>query len=64
MSVYLEDFDLAGGRVEVFCVLATISLGERVDLDPEGDAFLSTVLPGSELCANTMHLQTAEETRL
>lgn len=57
-SVYLKDFNLAGGRVEVLCVLSTVSLGERVELDPEGDALLSTVLPGSELCADAVHLQT------
>lgn len=45
--------------MEVLCVLSTVSLGERVKLDPEGDALLSTVLPRSELCADTMHLQTA-----
>lgn len=58
MGVYLKDFDLAGGRVEVFGVLSTLSLGERVELDPEGDALLSAVLPGGELCADAVHLQT------
>ncbi|KAF3833838.1 hypothetical protein F7725_025042 [Dissostichus mawsoni] len=56
-SVYLKDFDLAGGRVEVLYVLSPLSLGERVKLDPEGDAFLSPVLSGSELCADAVHLQ-------
>lgn len=59
MSVYLKDFDLAGGRVEVLCVLSTFSLGERVKLDPEGDALLATMLPGSELCADAVYLQSA-----
>lgn len=59
MSIYLKDFDLAGGRMEVLCVLSTVSLGERVELDPEGDALLSTVFPGGELCADAVHLQTA-----
>lgn len=58
MIVYLKDFDLAGGRVEVLCVISTVSLGERVDLDPEGDTFLSAVFPGSELRADAVHLQT------
>lgn len=44
--------------MEVLCVLSTVSLAERVDLDPEGDALLSTVLSGSELCADAVHLQT------
>lgn len=55
--MYLKDFDLAGGRVEVLCVLSTVSLGERVKLDPEGNALLSTVLSGSELRADAVHLQ-------
>lgn len=42
----------------MLCVLSNVSLGERVKLDPEGDALLSTVLPGSELCADAVHLQT------
>lgn len=45
--------------MEVLCVLSTVSLGERVELDPEGDALLSTVFPGGELCADAVHLQTA-----
>lgn len=49
--------------MEVLCVLSTLSLGERVNLDPEGDALLSAVLPGSELCADAVHLQMAGETR-
>lgn len=56
--MHLKDFNLAGGRVEVLCVLSTVSQGERVKLDPEGDALLATVLPGGELCADTVHLQT------
>lgn len=63
MRLYLKDFDLAGGRVEVLCVLSTLSLGERVKLDPEGDALLSAVLPGGELCADAVHLQTAGRQR-
>lgn len=45
--------------MKVLCVLSTVSLGKRVDLDPEGDALLSAVFPGSELCADAVHLQTA-----
>lgn len=59
LSEHLEDFNLAGGRVEVLRVVSAVSEGERVDLDPEGDALLSAVLPGSELRANAVHLQTA-----
>lgn len=62
--VHLKDFDLAGGRVEVLRVLSSVSQGEGVNLDPEGNALLSTVLPGSELSADAVHLeqQTGKET--
>lgn len=45
--------------MEVLRVVSAVSEGKRVELDPEGDALLSAVLPGSELCANAVHLQTA-----
>lgn len=60
-GVHLKDFDLAGGGMEVLRVLSTVSLGERVDLDPEGDALLPAMLPGSELCADAVHLQTGAQ---
>lgn len=44
--------------MEVLCVLSTVSQGKRVKLDPEGDALLAAVLPGGELCADAVHLQT------
>lgn len=47
--------------MEVLRVLSAVSLGERVDLDPEGDALLPAVLPGSELCADAVHLQTGAQ---
>lgn len=56
-SAHLKDFDLAGRRVKVLSVLATFSLGKRVDLDPKRDALLAPVLPGGELCADAVHLQ-------
>lgn len=62
--MYLKDFDLAGGRVEVLRVLCSVPLDECVNLDPEGDTLLSTVLPGSELCADAVHLQTDRSTRM
>lgn len=55
---YLEDFDLAGGRVQVLAVLAGVPLGKGVDLDPEGHALLAAVLPGGELGADAVHLRT------
>lgn len=47
--------------MEVLRVLSAVSLGERVDLDPEGDALLPAVLSGSELCADAVHLQTGAQ---
>lgn len=47
--------------MEVFGVLSSVSLGEGVNLDPEGDALLSAVLPGSELCADAVHLKVSAE---
>lgn len=47
--------------MEVLCVLPSVSQGEGVNLDPEGDALLSTVLPGSELCADAVHLKMSVE---
>lgn len=44
--------------MEVLSVFSTVSLGECVNLDPEGNTLLSTMLPGSELCADAVHLQT------
>lgn len=44
--------------MEVLCVLSTVSLGERVKLNPEGDTLLAPMLPGSKLCADTVHLHT------
>lgn len=58
MIAHLKDFDLAGGRVDVLCVLSIFSQGKCVNLDPEGDALLPAMFPGSELCADAVHLQT------
>lgn len=55
--LYLEDFDLAAGRVDVLDVVAPLVGGERVHLDPEGYALLAAVLPGRELGANAVDLQ-------
>lgn len=56
VSPHLEDFDLAGGRVEVFCVLFTLVLFERVDLDAERHALFSAVLSHCEFCADAVYL--------
>lgn len=50
--------------MEVLRVLCSVPLDECVNLDPEGDTLLSTVLPGSELCADAVHLQTDRSTRM
>lgn len=43
--------------MKVLSVLAAFSLGKCVDLDSKRDALLAPVLPGSELCADAVHLQ-------
>lgn len=48
--------------MEVLRVLSGVPLGEGVDLDPEGDALLSAVLPGGELRADAVHLKEGGET--
>lgn len=53
---HLKDFDLAGGRVQVLCVLFTLVLLERVDLDAERHALLSAVLSHGEFCADAVYL--------
>lgn len=54
--LYLEDFDLAAGGVDVLDIVAALVGGERVYLDPEGYAFLTAMLPGGELGANAVDL--------
>lgn len=56
-SPHLEDFDLAGGRVEVFCVLFILVLFKRVDLDAKGNALFSSMLAHGEFCADAMYLK-------
>lgn len=53
---HLKDFDLAGGRVEMFCVLFTLVLLERVDLDAERHALFPAVLSHGEFCADAVYL--------
>lgn len=55
--LYLENFDLAAGRVDMLDVVAALVGGERVHLDPEGHALLAAVLPGGELGADAVDLQ-------
>ena len=54
---HLEDFDLAGGRVEVFCVLFILVLFKRVDLDAERHTLLSSMLAHGEFCADAVYLK-------
>lgn len=61
---HLEHFDLAGSRVEVFCVFTVLVLSERVDLDPEWDALLSSVLPHGEFRADAVNLQKTKHTHI
>lgn len=54
---YLEHLDLAAGRVQVLCVLPILVLLKCINLHSERHSLLAPVLPGSELCADTVHLQ-------
>lgn len=53
----LEDFDLTGGRVKMFCVLSILVLLKRVNLDAERHALFSAMLPHGEFCANAVNLK-------
>lgn len=53
---HLEDFDLAGSRVQVLCVFFTLVLLERVDLDAERDTLFSSMLSHGEFCADAVYL--------
>lgn len=53
---YLEHFDLAACRMQVFCVFTIFILLKGVDLHPEGHSFLSSMFPWSKLCADAMYL--------
>lgn len=53
---YLEHFDLAACRMQVFCVFTIFVLLKGVDLHPEGHTFLSSMFPWSKFCADAMYL--------
>lgn len=53
---YLEHFDLAACRMQVFCVFTIFILFKCVDLHPEGHTFLSSMFPWSKFCADAMYL--------
>lgn len=55
--LHLEDFDLTGSRVNVFCVLFILVLLKSVNLDAERYSFFPSVLPHGEFCADTVDLQ-------
>lgn len=55
--LHLEDFDLTGSRVKVFCVLFILILFKSVNLDAERYTFFSSMLSHSEFCADTVDLQ-------
>lgn len=54
---YLEDFDLAAGRMDMLHVFPVFIGGKRVHLDTEGHPFLATMLPGGELGADAVNLR-------
>lgn len=53
---YLEDFDLAAGRMDMLHVLPLFIGGKSVHLDTEGHPFLAPMLPGGELGADAVDL--------
>lgn len=55
--LYLEDFDLAAGGMDMLHVFAMFISGESVNLDTEGHPFLPAMLPGGELSADTVDLR-------
>lgn len=54
---YLEDFDLAAGRMDMLHVFPVFIGGESVHLDTKGHSFLPTMLPGCELSADAVDLR-------
>lgn len=53
---HLEDFDLAGGRVEVFCVFFILILFKSVNLDAKRYTLFPTMLSHGELRADAVYL--------
>lgn len=60
-SSYLKDFDLAGGWVEMLCVLSTLVLFECVDLDAKRNTLFPSVLAHSKFCADAVNLKKKKE---
>lgn len=54
---HLEDFELAGGRVQVLCVLFILILFKSVYLDSERDTLFPSVLAHGKFCANAVYLR-------
>lgn len=54
---YLEDFDLAAGRVQMFCVVSRFVLFERVNLNAKRHPFLTAMLSHCKLCTDAMNLK-------
>lgn len=58
---YLEDFDLAAGRVDMLHVFLVFVGSEGVHLDTEGHPFLPAMLPRGELSADAVDLRTSDK---
>lgn len=58
--LYLKDFDLAAGWVDMLDVFSVFIGGVSVHLDSEGHPFLPAVLPGGELGADAVDLKGQE----
>lgn len=62
-SSYLEDLDLAAGRMNMLHIFSMVVGGEGVHLDAKRNALLPAVLPGGELGADAVDLRRHGEVR-
>lgn len=60
MFSYLEDFDLAAGRVDMLQVFPVFIAGESVHLDTEGHSLLPAMLSRGELSTDAVDLRRKE----
>ena len=63
MFSYLEDLDLAAGRVDMLQVFPVFIAGESVHLDTEGHSLLPAMLSRGELSTDAVDLRRKEGLR-
>lgn len=61
IPTYLEDFDLAASRVQMFGILSCFIFFECVNLDAKWHSLLTTMLAHCKLCADTMNLKAGKQ---